>query len=49
MWEGGGVLFVDLHGVLVPEGGLPNEELVDEDAKGPPVYCCAVAWRLLDS
>ena len=44
-----GVLFVDLHGVLVPEGRLADEELVDKDAERPPVYCRAVACRLLVS
>lgn len=41
-------LFVDFHGVLVPEGWLANEELIDQDAEGPPVYCCAMAWGLSD-
>jgi len=40
---GVGLLFVYFHGVLVPEGGLADEEFVDEDAKGPPVDCGSVA------
>ena len=43
----GAVLFVDLHGILIPEGRLTDKEFVHEDAKGPPVYCCAVTWLLL--
>lgn len=38
--EGGGGrdgLFVDFDRVLVPEGRVPRQELVDEDAQGPPV------------
>ena len=30
-------LFIDAHGVLVPERGLADEKLVDEDPQGPPV------------
>jgi hypothetical protein len=37
------VLLVDFHGVLVPKGWLADEEFVDKDSEGPPVYCCAVA------
>jgi hypothetical protein len=37
------VLLVDLHGVLVPEGRLADEEFVDKDSESPPVYRCAVA------
>ncbi len=38
----GNALLVDLHGVLVPEGGLANQELIDEDAECPPVDGAAV-------
>lgn len=41
------VLLVYFHGILVPEWWLADKEFVDEDAKGPPVYCTAVA-RVLD-
>lgn len=36
------ILLVDLQGILVPERGLADEEFVDENAKCPPIYCCAM-------
>mmetsp|Transcript_36225 Transcript_36225/g.111497 ORF Transcript_36225/g.111497 Transcript_36225/m.111497 type:complete len:369 (-) Transcript_36225:59-1165(-) len=36
-------LLVDAHGVLVAEGRLAADHLVDEDAQGPPVHGLAVA------
>ena len=36
-------LLVDTHGVLVPEGGLPDQHLVDQDPQRPPVDGHAVA------
>lgn len=45
--EGNGVeqdvLFVDFHRILVPEWRLADEELVDQNAKSPPIYWGAVA------
>ena len=43
-----GALFVDLDGVLVPEGGVPREELVDEDSQRPPVHRGGVALVMDD-
>jgi hypothetical protein len=31
-------LLVDPHRVLVPEGRLANQHLVDKDAQGPPIH-----------
>lgn len=41
-------LLVDAHRILVPEGGLADEEFVDEDAERPPVDGEAVAGVLDD-
>lgn len=35
---------VDFVFVFAAEGGLLEEHLVDEDAKGPPIYCAAVLF-----
>lgn len=49
--EGGDILLVNLDGVLMPEGRVPREELVDENAQCPPVHRGRVAlvmdhfWR----
>jgi hypothetical protein len=37
------VLLVNLHWVLVPEGGLSHEEFVYQDTKCPPIDCCTMA------
>jgi hypothetical protein len=36
-------LLVHAHRVLIPEGRLPDQHLVHEDAERPPVHCRAVA------
>mmetsp|Transcript_53854 Transcript_53854/g.166729 ORF Transcript_53854/g.166729 Transcript_53854/m.166729 type:complete len:242 (-) Transcript_53854:970-1695(-) len=38
-------LLVDAHGVLVAEGRLAADHLVDEDAQGPPVHRVRVTRR----
>jgi len=37
------ILLVNLHGILIPKWRLADEELVDQDAKCPPIDCAAVA------
>lgn len=44
----GCALLVYLHRVLVPEGRIPSDELVHQDAEGPPVNGSRVALGLDD-
>lgn len=37
------LLFVELHRVVVPKRWLPHKELVDENAKSPPIDGITVA------
>ena len=38
-------LLVDAEGVVVEEGRVAGEHLVDQDPKGPPVHCLVVALK----
>ena len=41
-------LLVDAEGVVVKEGRVAGQHLVQEDAEGPPVHCLVVPLRLDD-
>lgn len=36
------LLFVDFHGILIPERGLPHQELIYQDTECPPIDSGAV-------
>lgn len=42
------ILLVDFHRLLMPEGRIPGQKFIEQDAKSPPVYSSGMAQTLND-